>query len=200
MEKDLFVVAETVEKALYALPQVKRCTLYGSLAKGLQDELSDVDIEVDVSGCDNSEFALALPQLLAGTLPVVYADYAPSLAPEKYVVSLALDETDPFCIVDLCCTAQPHCATVSRQQLARCNDPVAHTFKLWTANLKHFSRGADCYDDILRMAKKLGSFRPETKGGAELLEEALCWLERNAPQEKRTLAAACRDAFERLLC
>ena len=30
-----------------------------------------------------------------------------------------------------------------------------HILKLWTANLKHYIRGNKCYDDIVRMAKKI---------------------------------------------
>ena len=189
--------AKELMRLLNALPQVHSCTLYGSLAANGGDALSDIDIALDVSGCDNGAFALALPQLLGEKLPVLYSDYAPSLAPEKYVVSVALDENDPFLIVDLCCTATPRCTAVTRQQLNERNDRCTHILKLWIANLKHFARGVDNRTDILHMTKKLG-LGMQNQSSAELLEETLQWLEKNAPSRLYGLLVSCRRAFASL--
>ncbi len=191
--------AEELMALFGELPGVKKCTLYGSLAGGGSDALSDIDIKVDVSGMDNGRFLLRLAdELRKKGLAVFYEDYAPSLAPEKYVVSLALDENDPFLVVDLCCTAQPHCMTVGRSELRKKNDPVSHTLKLWTADLKHFVRGADCRGDILRMAERCGVEWAQHKSNKTLLEEVLVWLEAKAPAELQVFTAACRAAFEKL--
>lgn len=189
--------AKELMQLLNALPQVHSCTLYGSLAANGGDALSDIDIALDVSGCDNGAFALVLPQLLGEKLPVLYSDYAPSLAPEKYVVSVALDENDPFLIVDLCCTATPHCTAVTRQQLNERNDRCTHILKLWIANLKHFARGVDNRTDILHMTKKLG-LGMQNQSSAELLGETLQWLEKNAPSRLYGLLVSCRKVFTSL--
>lgn len=192
---------ETAEKLMALLqtfPEVKSCTLYGSLAEGRGDALSDIDIEVDVSGTDNGAFVLTLPDRLARHIPVFYSDYAPSLAPQQYVVTVALNETDPFLFADLRCAAVPHCTAVSQTQLKERNTPFAHTLKLWTANLKHYTRGADCGDAIRRMARKLGAEQAETGSAKDLLEETLCWLEKNAPPQMKTFVSSCRAAFGRL--
>lgn len=191
--------AEELTALLNELPDVKKCTLYGSLAYGGGDALSDIDIEVDVSGVDNGRFVLKLAnELRKKGLSVFYEDYAPSLAPEKYVVSLALDENDPFLVADLNCTARPHRATVERGELKEKNDPVSHTLKVWTANLKHFVRGADCRGDILRMAERCGVEWVQHKSNKTLLEEVLVWLEAEAPAEQRAFVLSCRNAFEQL--
>lgn len=175
---------------------VKACALYGSAADGTYDEMSDIDIEIDVSGSDNGLFILKLPHMLKKRMPVYYFDYAPSLAPEKYVVTMAVDENDPFRTVDVCAAADPHMTTVSKQLLNERNDPVSHALKLWTANLKHFSRGADCRSDIEKMAKKLG-LDPRQPSPA-ILAGALEWIEARAPEETAAFVASCRAAFERL--
>lgn len=191
-------MAEKLMALLQTFPEVKSCTLYGSLAEGRGDALSDIDIEVDVSGVDNGAFVLELPARLAQHIPVFYSDYAPSLAPQQYVVTLALDEADPFLFADLRCAATPHCAAVTPAQLKAQNTSFAHTLKLWTANLKHYARGVDCTAEIRRMAQKLGLEQVDEKDGKALLKETLDWLEENAPQQLDVFLASCQAAFARL--
>lgn len=191
--------AEELLTILQALPGVQKCSLYGSLSANTHDEFSDIDIEIDVSGQDNGLFCLSLPGLLKDKLPVYYWDYAPSLVPERYIVSFSLDENNPFLIADLCCSGLPHCTTVTKEQLRAQNDPVSHLLKLWTANLKHYARGADCYGDIPRMAHRAGIPEASTNDAAALLEETLCFLERSADDTLEILLRSCRRKFEELL-
>lgn len=190
-----FASAQKLMEILRSFPEVRECSLYGSLARGTADCLSDIDIELDVSGCDNGAFLLRLPELLQRHISVVYHDFAPSLMPEKYVVSIALSETDPFLIADICCNAYPHYKTVARAQAAACNDPAAHLIKLWTANCKHHLRGADCRADILRMAAKAGIAEGENKTESELLLQTLERIERMAPDRYSALLQACRRVY-----
>ena len=182
---------------LNAMPEVKECALYGSLAKGAGDELSDVDINVDVSGSDNGQFMLTLAERIGKELSVYYSDYAPSLVPEKYIVSLAVDEEKPTCVIDLCCNAEPHCVTVTQQQVRALNNEFSHMLKLWTANWKHFVRGKDCRSDVIRMAKKIAVANAETKSEAQILQETLEWLEKKAPDNLKIFVKSCRREYER---
>lgn len=191
--------AKEIIAALNELEEVKDCTIYGSLASGTDDALSDIDIEVDVSGCDNGEFMLALPELLVDKIDIYYADYVPSLVPESYIVSLALDESDPFLMADICCKAEPHCMNVTLEQVAELNGRYTHMLKLWTANLKHYIRGSECRSDILRMAGKIGIEDKDTFSEAELLFKVLCWLESNVENDLEVFVAACRRKFEELI-
>ena len=188
--------ANEIMSLLGDIPGVKKCTLYGSIAENTFDELSDIDIEIDVSGYDNGEFMLKITELVKGKLDIYYADYAPSLVPEKYIVSLAIDKNNPFLILDLCCTANPHCTTVTKEQVMGKNDNYAHLIKLFTANLKHFIRGNECYEDILKMAKKITAEGAEDKGEAELLAETLQWLEANVKYGLEEYVKSLRRKFE----
>lgn len=198
MNKSLRAKASDLIEELAQIPGVHACSIYGSLLDGREDHLSDIDIEIDVSGMDNGEFALRLPEIMRRRMPIVYSDYAPSLAPDQYVVSLALDQMNPFLIADIRCFAQPHCDTVSREELQLRNHPYSHMLKLWTANLKHYARKGDCRGDILRMAQKAKINDPESKTDAELLADVLRWLEANAPSELQLSVRSCREAYERL--
>ena len=191
--------AKEIMSVLREIPGVKNCTLYGSLAAGTDDSLSDIDIEIDVSGCDNGKFMLELHELLCEKINIYYMDYAPSLVPENYIVSFALDENDPFLMADICCKATPHCTSVSFEQVVELNGKYTHMLKLWTANLKHYARGSECRSDILRMAEKIGIGAKDKLSEAELLSEVLCWLEANVENGLEVLAAACRRKFEELI-
>lgn len=199
MNDNLRSKADEIIEILSGIPEVNGCTVYGSLSKGTSDELSDIDIEIDVSGCDNGQFMLKLVDLLKDKLSIYYHDYAPSLIPDDYTVSIALDESNPFMIADLKCVADPHFTTVTKQQAKELNDKFAHTLKLWTANLKHYVRGKDCRGDIVAMAKKIEIRGVHKKDEKELLEITLRWLEQNAPEALIEFVKSCRRKFSELL-
>lgn len=191
--------ANEIIAILNEIPFVKKCTIYGSLANNTHDELSDIDIEVDVSGYDNGQFMLELVDLLKDKISIYYSDYAPSLIPDKYIVSFAIDKDNPFLIIDLCCIAEPHCTTVTKQQAISKNEKYSHILKLWTANLKHYVRGVECYDNIARMAKKLSIEETDTKDEVTILDEVLCWLENNVEDGLGEFVDSCRRMFEELV-
>lgn len=191
--------AQEILAILSEMTEVNHCTIYGSLSTDTCDELSDIDINIDVSGSDNGQFMIRLVEMLKEKLRVYYYDYAPSLIPDKYIVSVAIDEYNPFLIVDLQCSAEPHYTTVTKQQVAQLNNKFTHILKLWTANLKHYTRGVECYDAIVHMAHKLKLDDIDIKEETELLEDTLCWLECNASDELSTFITSCRKKFSELL-
>ena len=138
--------ADDILNFLKTIPEVKACYLYGSHANGNADEYSDIDIKVDVSGSDNGAFMKKLPEIMTKQFPVIWHDFAPSLAPEQYVVSIAIDENNPFCVVDLNCIATPHIDTIQKNDLNK--DTLFHLIRLRTTNCKHHIRDADCAHDI----------------------------------------------------
>ncbi len=190
--------AREIMEILNELPMVKSCELCGSLAAGRSDEFSDIDIRVDVSGYDNGRFMLEVPKLLKDKLNIVYSDYAPSLIPGNYIVSVAIDANDPFMIADLDCIAAPHCETVTKGMIE--NDLLCHTIKVWTADLKHFVRGKECREDIMRMARRLKGVRTDGLSESEILEECLKWMENNSRPDPGLceIIASCRRCFEEL--
>ncbi len=191
--------ADEIITVLNEIPVVQKCTVYGSLATNTHDKLSDIDIEIDVSGYDNGKFMIDIVEMLRDKLHIYYFDYAPSLVPDQYIVSIAIDKDNPFLIVDLCCCAEPHCITVTKQQVLGKNEKYSHILKVWTANLKHFVRGSECYEDIVRMAKKVSIEDIDSKDEIELLDETLCWLEENVENALDEFVESCRRQFEELV-
>lgn len=184
------ILANRVFAYMNAFPQVKTCHLYGSLENGSFDNYSDIDLEIDVSGLDNGQFLLEIPDLIAQQFPVIFFDFAPSLAPEQYVVSVAIDTENPFGIVDISCAAQPHCRTVSRQDLIARNDPYCHFLKLFTINLKHSIRRTDCLGDIERMYQKVFCANDYTRSQQEMLADVYRWLRENVSEKQEAYVRA----------
>jgi len=188
--------AEEICAFLQGIPGVKSTEIIGSLAKGNFDKYSDIDIEVDVSGMDNGQFLIELPKLLSEKYDIVYCDFAPSLVPDKYIVSFAADMPNPFGFVDISCVATPHCTTVTKQELQGLNHLYDHTFKLFAINLKHYLRAWDCYDDIVSMYKRICGEDAIERDEAYMLEATYAWLVENADdkQEKHL------RKFEEFIC
>ncbi|MBQ7101481.1 MAG: nucleotidyltransferase domain-containing protein [Clostridia bacterium] len=184
--------AQEVCYFLHNLPEVKSCGLYGSVSTDSYDEYSDIDIEIDVSGVDNGWFATQIPRILLKKFDVIFYDFAPSLAPNKYVVSLAMNNENPFMMVDVACTATPYCDTVSKQQLSSLNNLYDHTLKVFVANLKHFLRGVDCYDDISRMYGRIFRDR-EVYDEEQMLNVVYEWLQDNAEPRHEEYIALFED-------
>lgn len=177
---DLKTHANQIRDFLLNLKEIKNCFIYGSVAKDSYDEYSDIDLEIDVSGIDNGEFATKLPDLLRSKYDVIFSDYAPSFAPEKYIVSIAISSENPFLIVDICCTAVPHYTNFSKTDFRNLNNHYDHTLKLFTANLKHYSRGTDCYNDIKKMYSRIFKNSTETPDESEMLSMVFSWLKDHA--------------------
>ena len=184
--------AQEITRIIEAFQEVEACTLYGSLAEGREDIFSDVDIEIKISERNAAEFVLSLPCVMQKNISVVYFDYAPSLAPEKYVLSLGLSEDDPFLIADLCIVAETNYIGVTKEQLTTKNRFDVHLLKLWIANYKHHARGQECTQDIRRMAGKCKIENADRKNPELLLEETLKWLEQNAGKDLKQLIGSCR--------
>lgn len=187
---------DTLIRFLAALPAVQSVIPYGSFATGQSDEYSDIDLALDVSGCDNGEFLLILPQLLQKRYPVLYTDFAPSLAPDKYILTAALFPEHPFLLADISVTAEPHYATVTKEMLTSRNALYSHTLKLFTANLKHYLRGTDCGNDIRKMYGRLPL--PETERLSEMLFGTHQWLLENGTSEMRQYAEQFRPFLNRI--
>ena len=165
---------------LNSLPEVAGCKIYGSMSTGNNDEFSDLDIEINVSGIDNGVFLTKLPEIFAEKYNVIFYDYTPSLAPDKYIVSIAINERNPFMVIDISCVARPHYDSVSKQDLASLNNKYDHTLKLFVANLKHLLRGVDCYEDIYKMYSRIFGRRVDVYDEEHMLKDVYQWLQENA--------------------
>lgn len=171
--------ANEICEFLLQVPEIKNCYVVGSLSNGDSDEYSDIDIEIDVSGIDNGKFLTKIPDIFAQKYNIIFSDYAPSLAPEIYVVSLAISEVNPFMVVDIRCFASPHISTLSKKDISSLNNLYEHTLKLFTANLKHFIRGQESFNDIERMHNRILEKR-DNADESLMFSEVYNWLRDNA--------------------
>ena len=183
-------LAANVGEFLEKLPQVKSWKLSGSLVGGHADALSDVDIEVELSQGNPRCFILQLPQYLAETFSVLYYDFAPSCAPEKYIVTLAIDPENPFSTIDIAVEGHRSHVHISREELQKCNNQYDHTLKLFTANLKHYLRGMDCGSDIEKMYGRILGETATKVSLMNMLQATFQWLRENQePRHTKLLAA-----------
>ena len=173
-------MAHEIGRRLLIEHEVKNYQIYGSIATKTYDQYSDIDLEIDVSGTDNSLFIQKIPTILAKDYPIIFTDYAPSLAPNEYLISIAMFEEYPFLILDVKCTATPHYQTLSKNDLRVQMDPYQHILKIFIANLKHYLRGQECMKDILKMYQKAFNLAPPSLNEKELLMLTFNWLYNNS--------------------
>ncbi|MGL6173312.1 MAG: hypothetical protein ACRC1P_01700 [Cellulosilyticaceae bacterium] len=182
--------ANEIREYLLLQEGINSCTLCGSIANNSYDQYSDIDMEIDVSGYDNSQFVKEIPVLLSKQYSIIFCDYAPSLMPEAYVISVAVDADNPFLFIDIKCVATPHLKTLSKKDFI--NDPFEHILKLWVINLKHWLRNQDCKKDILKMGSKVLDVNDlHYYSEKQILEETLVWLEDNMHEKHIKYVESC---------
>lgn len=171
------------------IPEVNSVSIYGSIANHSYDKYSDIDIELDLSGSDNGLFLKRAAELLNNVYPVIFRDYAPSLLPDKYIVSCAISEKNPFLIVDIKCSATPHVNSVKKSDIL--NDKYAHILKLWIANIKRYLRGHNCEKDIKLMYHKL--FAEEKRSEKQMLCDVFSWIKENKTDKYEKYLLSCEQ-------
>lgn len=181
-----------IRKFISKLPNVKSC----ELATNTFDEMSDTEIEIDVSGYDNGKFMLELPDKLK-EINVIYCDYSSDLVPDTYTVSIAVDEHNPFFIINLKCKAEPHFKTILKDNVK--NNKYTHILKLWVDNLKRYYCEQECSENIRKLAQEINIKNADKKEPIELLEKILIWLENNQTQKYQTYVNSCRRKFDELI-
>jgi len=63
------------------------------------------------------------------------------------------------------------------------NNRYDHTRKFFTANLKHYLCGTECYDDILKMYGRILGKDAEIYDEEQMLDSVFCWLKENAESQ-----------------
>ncbi len=175
--------ADEICKFVEGLPLIVSCRIEGSLGNKRYDEYSDIDLTIHLSGVDNGVYLTTLAEMFSQQYSVIFADYSPSLAPEKYVVTLAISDENPFRLVDIRCTATPHFRTVGKTDLRMLNNEYEHTLKLFAANLKHYLRKSDCHKDITKMYDRIFANDTATISDNEMLLKVFYWLKYNAKEK-----------------
>ena len=177
--ENIKAIANGICEYLLTIKEINNCKIYGSINENIFDEYSDIDIELDVSGYDNSIFVTKIPEIMSKKYPIIYYDYARSLMPSKFIVSMAISEKNPFLIVDIDCKAIPHMNTLKKDD-NYVNNKFTHIIKLFIANYKHYIRGNKCEKDILRMYKNIYNDEVKIK---DMLLMTYKWLIENAEEK-----------------
>jgi len=179
LEKSIIEIGKEICVYLRSIKEIKECKIYGSIVENNIDKYSDIDIEIDVSGYDNSIFIKRITDIIDIKFPILYYDYARSLMPDAYIVTMAISEKNPFLLLDIKCTAKPHFSTISKENDFM-NNKFTHIIKLFIANYKHYIRGNDCVNDILRMYKNIHSTELNIQ---EMLIHTYEWLLKNSEEK-----------------
>lgn len=188
--------AEEYAAFLRSIPEVKSTKIIGSLEKGTADRYSDIDIEVDVAGMDNGRFLLELPRLLGERYDIIFCDFAPSLAPDRYVITVATDVKNPFGYLDISCVASPHHNTVTAEELRNLNNLYDHTLKVFAANVKHYLRGVECHEDIVKMYARVFQKQSDTLSEEIMLKQVYDWLKGNGEGRHKEYLARFEGEME----
>lgn len=162
-------VAEICNK-LKTLDFVTDVQEIGSRSEGHADCYSDVDLVVNVHNIKPDMALLKITEFMTKTYCPLWTDYANSLMPKKFLVSMFIDCENPFCFLDI---GIYNNEIISYDQRDFENDKWVHLTKLWIMNFKYYLRKDNCSPQLLKkMMKKanINDYKNELDGFGKLLE------------------------------
>lgn len=188
-------VAKSVQVLFENLPEVVSVFLKGSLQGGYYDELSDIDIVIDVSGSNDADFVKAIDSRMESAFDIYFFDWAPSLLPAKFVKTFYLRGLSIFCNLDIEVTATPHYGTLLRSDIVR--EPTAAHLKLWALNTKYYLRGKLGVDgEIAKLYRRvLAEPAPTTYSVDRLLLEIINYLKDKSHERYQDFIEECRRTY-----
>ena len=138
-------------ETLRALDFVAAVELTGSRKTGAEDAFSDFDLSVTVRGLPADQGLARIASHLKNEYRPLWLDYANSLMPGKFLVSIFFAGENPFAFYDI--GVQNHDAGLLYDSSAFRNDPWVHLTKLWILNFKHYLRRTPAFP--FRFAKMM---------------------------------------------
>ena len=154
MDSNQILKANEIKEYLEKFDFIKSCEISGSLKEGSSDCYSDIDLRINVNGSDNGKVLLMLPQLLSKKFEIIYTAFAPRFAPDLYIVSFGFKNMDIFHFVDIECIAEPHIASLSKEEIKQINNMKSLKLKLYIGLLKKILRNKDISDELSFFLKK----------------------------------------------
>ena len=130
-------------------PEIKSTKLHGSMTTANFDKFSDIDFQIDVSGIDNGNFMLKLPEILSKNMPIGYVAFAPRFIPDLYLTTIYFKDTDIFNFVDIECIATPHIKSITKEEIKKHAYKENVFLKLSINVLKGILRNKPNYQEIL---------------------------------------------------
>ena len=178
---------------------VKGASLRGSLLDGCVDAYSDIDIRVDVSGCDNAAYCQTVIETMERHFDLHFHDWRRSLMPQSYVLAFFIKGLPIFWNIDLECSADPHHPTLTRDAVTR--DVTASLLKLWALNAKYILRRLPGVEQRIQGSGKraLGVDTLASMNSREIMGRVLANLTARAQPQLHEFAAECQKVYERQL-
>jgi len=127
---------------LKALDFVTDVQEIGSRSEGHADCYSDIDLVVNIQDAKPDIALLRITEFMKMTYSPLWVDYANSLMPSKFLVSMFIDCENPFRFLDV---------GIYNHEAINCdpkrfeNDKWVHLTKLWIMNFKYYLRRDHCF-------------------------------------------------------
>lgn len=143
----------------------------GSRIKGCADRYSDIDLIVNVQKIRPNAALLEITEFMNMAYSPLWVDYANSLMPSKFLVSMFIGCENPFCFLDIGIFNKKEALAYDPEKFK--NDKWVHLTKLWIMNFKYYLRKDKCFPRRFRsMMEQAGisGFNHESEGFEKLLD------------------------------
>ena len=142
----------------------------GSHSEGHADFYSDVDLVVNIQNIKPDIALLKVTEYMKMTYSPLWVDYANSLMPSKFLVSMFINCENPFCFLDI--GIYNH-EVINYNPKRFENDKWVHLTKLWIMNFKYYLRKDNRFPQRFKnMMNKanISDYNDELDGFKKLLE------------------------------
>lgn len=142
----------------------------GSRCEGHADFYSDIDLVVSIQDIKPDAALLKITEFMTKTYGPLWVDYANSLMPKKFLVSMFIDCDNPFCFCDIG-IYNDEILDYNPQNFE--NDKWVHLTKLWIMNFKYYLRKDICFlQRFEKMMEQAGisDYKNKLDGFEKLLE------------------------------
>ncbi|WP_322905949.1 hypothetical protein [Paenibacillus campi] len=114
--------------------------LVGSHTTGMSDRFSDIDLLLSIRHMNPATALWQTFESIQTSFSTLWHDFANSLMPDKFLVSLFIDGDNPFAFYDIGIMNDRAYSTYNCALFV--NDPWVHLLKLWVMNFKYGMRHA----------------------------------------------------------
>lgn len=125
----------------------------GSLHNSTNDHFSDIDLTVSIKNIPADKALLQITETLEHEYKPLWKDFARSLMPQKFLVSMFFNCDNPFSFIDIGIFNNSNDFSFDPNLFT--NDKWIHLTKLWIMNFKYFIRRSDNFQErFTRMMSK----------------------------------------------
>lgn len=130
--------------------------IIGSLASDQFDAFSDIDIELQIKNTDPVSTVRTSLDVIRQHYPVCFYDWARSLAPERVLMSVYLEEVSRFWNIEISVVTATDSAVDGRTFEENAH---LHALKLWLIDAKSFLREGQAVSSVSRSTELLDCCR-----------------------------------------